>query len=118
MWQKEKGAYHLLIVGYGRVEDVKDGRFLQAACRRQVQMRRSRQKIYPHPNDRKCGICSGVSELIHTSVEEAIRYSLKRESRLPVLKRALDLTRSATLQKAIGAKIRKVESRSQEGRTQ
>jgi|SRR5690349_11401338 len=106
MWQKVKGKYHLLLAPAFRIEDIADGRFLQTACQELVQVRKKHQVSYPR--ERKCGICSGVSALIHTSVEEARRYSLPKESRLVVLYRALELTNSKTLKAAIEARIRKV----------
>jgi len=116
MWQKVKGKYHLLLSFAHRVETIEDGRFLQTACQEQVQVRKKNQ--VPYPLENKCGICSGVSHLINTSVDEAKRYYLKRESRLVVLYRAHELTTSKTLRKAIEARIRKVagvESHSQKG---
>lgn len=110
MWQKWKGKYHFLITVRGVA---KEGQFLQTYCQELVQVRKKNQ--VPYPLERKCGNCSGVSALINTSVEEAKRYSLPRESRLVVLYRALELTQSVTLKKAIESRIRKVAGVSDSG---
>ena len=106
MWQKVKGKYHLLLSPAYRIDDIADGRFLQTACQNQVQVRKKNQVSYPLKD--KCGICSGVSHLVNTSVDEAKRIYLKKETRLVVLYRALELTSSKTLKTAIAARIRKV----------
>lgn len=114
MWQKYKGKYHFLMNAQG----AQDGLFRQTYCQDMVQIRKKNQ--VPYPRDHKCGTCSGVSSLINTSVEEARKYSLPRESRLVVLYRALELTTSRTLKAAIERRIRKVaevsDSDSQKGK--
>lgn len=106
MWQKVKGKYHLLLSPAWRIEDTADGRTLQTACEKLVQVRKKNQVLYP--SDHRCGVCDGVASLVHTSVEEARRYSLPRETRLVVLYRARELTKSKTLKTAIDRRIRKV----------
>lgn len=102
MWQKVKGKYHSLMNASG----LPDGRFVQTLCQNQVQVRKKNQ--VPYPLDHKCGICSGVSVIVYTSVEEARKYSLPHEARLVVLYRAAEITRSKTLKLAIERRIRKV----------
>jgi hypothetical protein len=104
MWQKHRGKYHLLL-GMN-VPSVREGRFLGTACQEQIQVRKKNQVQYPL--ERKCAICSGVSHLVYTSVDEARRFYLPKETRLVVLYRALELTQSKTLKAAIEARILRV----------
>ena len=105
MWQKVKGKYHLLLAPAYRIDDIADGRYLETACLERVQVRKKNQVSYPMKN--KCGICSGVAHLVTASVDDA-RIYLKKENRLVVLYRALELTTSKTLKVVIEARIRKV----------
>jgi hypothetical protein len=112
MWQKYNGEFHLLL---GDVEHAPDGSFLQTACQEQIRKKSARQKVFPSPQERRCGTCSGVSSLINTSVDDA-KISLKQETRLVVLYRAVELTTSKTLKQAIESRIRQVADRSEERR--
>jgi hypothetical protein len=103
MWQKHAGEYHFIMSDRGS----HNGRFLRETyCQEQLREDPSRQ--VPYPRERRCGVCDGVANLINTSVEEAVRYSLPKETRLVVLYRALELKQSVTLKKAIERRIRKV----------
>jgi hypothetical protein len=102
MWQRVKGKYHFLV----NVDLMEDGRTAQTFCRDMVEVKRKNQVPYAM-NDR-CGYCSGVSHLINTSVADAMIY-LKGERNLKVIRRAIELTKSVTLVKALKAKIRKLE---------
>jgi hypothetical protein len=103
MWQKEKGKYHLLL---NFSESVIDGRFLQTACNDLLQVQRNKQAEWV--SDGRCIICEGVWRLICTSVDDA-KQTLKDTDDLRVLQRALNLSKSVTLIKAIQARMNRLE---------
>jgi len=103
MWQKYKGQWHLLL---NHSSDMQDGRFLETACGDQIQSKRKNQNVFN--SGENCKVCIGVWHLVFTSNADAIT-TLKNSFDLVVLRRSLWLTRSSTLKKAIGARIRKLE---------
>ena len=105
MWQKVDGKYHWLL----RADQMEDGQMAQTYCEEIVRVQHKNQVDYVTNRDDRCGFCDGVAEIIHTAAYEAIQYGVKRETRVDVLRRAIQFTSSVTLTKAINTKIRKLE---------
>lgn len=104
MWQKNKGTFHLLL---HFSSDVVDGRFLQTACGDQIQVRRKSQSTWVLDAQKPCPICVGVWRLCFTSVDDAKR-TLRNETNVKVLNRALEIANQKTLRKAIEARIKRI----------
>lgn len=108
MWQKADGKYHWVLSGDAFLAP--DGQPAMTYCRLAVMVDRTSQKPYVSDRNERCDFCNGVTNLLHTSGEEAIRYSLPQISDVEVLERALEFTSSrVTLKRAIERKIRKLE---------
>lgn len=105
MWQKVDGKYHWVLITGRRL--VLDGQQAMTYCNEAVIVHPADQ--VPYVTEDRCEFCNGVAKIIHTAAYEAIQYSVKRETRVDVLRRALDFTSSVTLRKAIKAKLRKLE---------
>jgi hypothetical protein len=108
MWQKNKGKFHLLLRFSA---DLIDGKFLQSACGDQIQVRRKAQRSWIWGEEKMCPICMGIWRLCFTSVDDA-RQSLKNQTNIKVLERALEIARQATLKKAIETRIKKLKGNS------
>ena len=104
MWQKDKGEYHLLL-NYS--SETQDGSFRATACEGLIQSKKKNQSLFPLHGE-GCVICEGVWRLVFTSVDDA-KTTLKHTENLTVMRRALELTKSVTLKKAIEARVRKLE---------
>jgi hypothetical protein len=107
MWQKVNGKYHLLLSAVP-IEDVSDGRFMQSACGSQVQVRRKNQISHVSYGGKRCEICNGVWFINFTSVDDA-RQSIKGQTNLKVLRRALELSDRVTLTRALASRISMLE---------
>lgn len=105
MWQKVDGKYHWVLSADRLL--VEDGQQAMTCCKQAVTVQRADQ--VPYVREGRCEFCDGVTSIIHTAAYEAINYSVKAETRVDVLLRALDFTSSVTLKKAIERKIRKLE---------
>ena len=106
MWQKADGKYHWILIAGRRL--VKDGQQqAMTYCEKTVIVQPGDQ--VPYVREGRCEFCDGVANIIHTAAYEAIQYSVKRETRVDVLHRALEFTSSVTLKKAIERRIRKLE---------
>ena len=104
MWQKNKSKYHLIL--FHQI-DKEDGRFIALACNDLIQSKKKNQISYPM-NVVTCEVCTCVWHLVYTSVSDA-KNNLKNMNNLRALRRALELSRSVTLNKAIEVRIRKIE---------
>ncbi len=104
MWQKNKGKFHLIL---NHQIDKEDGRFIAIACNDLIQSKKKNQISYPM-SVVTCEICTCVWRTVYTSVSDA-KNNLKDINNLRALRRALELSRSVTLTKAIEVRIRKIE---------
>ena len=105
MWQKrvDEEEYHLL---WSYDADL-NGQAVNTACGDLVVVNLKEQVSHPYLV-KGCAVCVGVWHLVCTSVQDA-RGELKHTNNLKVLRRAMELTKSVTLAKALGARIRKIE---------
>lgn len=106
MWQKVDGKYHWVLSADQNI--ALDGFQAMTFCRKTVIIQRENQVPYYAGAD-CCEFCDGVANIIHTAAYEAIEYSVPKETRVDVLKRALQFTSSVTLKNAIERRIRKLE---------
>lgn len=111
MWQKHKGKFHLIL---NHQIDKEDGRFIAIACNDLIQNKKKNQISYPM-SVVTCEICDCVWRLVYTSVSDA-KNSLKNMNNLRALRRALGLSRSVTLDKAIEIRIRQIEKTAEKER--
>ena len=108
MWQKVDDKYHWVLSGDEFLAP--NGQQAMTYCRQAVVVDRTIQTPYVSNRNDRCDFCNSVTNLLHTSGEEAIRYSLPEVAQIDVLERALEFTSSRlTLRKAIERRIRKLE---------
>jgi hypothetical protein len=105
MWQRKRGSeeYHLL----WDINADLNGKEVQTACGELVVVNINDQMINPYlvPG---CALCVPIWHLVSTSVHDALG-ELKHVDNLKVLQRAQELTKSVSLRKAFGARVRKLE---------
>jgi len=106
MWQKVSGKYHW-VLGGDQLQAL-EGWQAMTYCQKAVVVQQENQVPYVTEMEDRCEFCDGVSNIIHTAAYEAIRYSVKNETRVDVLRRSLEFTSSVTLIKAIEQRIRKL----------
>lgn len=105
MWQKVDDKYHWALSG--DPFQAPTGSKVRTYCRMIVRVQRNEQVAYVRED--RCEFCDGVANIIHTAAYEAIQYSVRKETRVDVLRRALEFSRASTLTKAIEREIRKLE---------
>ena len=105
MWQKHKGRYHFIL---NHQTDKEDGRIIVIACNDMISSKKKNQVSYLMNMADSCDICACVWRLVYTSVSDA-KNNLKDMNNLRGLRRALELSKSVTLNKAIEIRIRKIE---------
>lgn len=105
MWQKSKKKLHLIL---NHQIDKEDGRFIAIACNDLIPSRKKNQISYPMNVADCCEVCAYVWRLVYTSTSDA-KNNLKTMNNLRALRRALELSKSVTLNKMIEIRIRQIE---------
>ncbi|MBI5964909.1 MAG: hypothetical protein HY863_15630 [Chloroflexi bacterium] len=113
MWQKKNKddeEYHLL----WDIDADLNGHEVKTACDESIVVNLKDQRSNPYfvPG---CALCVPIWHLTCTSVHDAIG-KLKHIDNLKVLRRAQELTKSVSLKKAFGARIRKIERNAEKER--